>query len=344
MEEANQILLNHKPLSFGTDLKVIAETENVRNFVADSLKVKSHEVFFGYGSLNSEIEIINQSILSLGVENIFTSKFENSQKLKYLEKLNETGKINLIFIETSPPGEIDFLKFENILSKTQSKSLISLSHANLCSGQLLPLKNISAICSKNAAYFHLNLNLTIGRYSIDLQGIKPDFVNFDCSLINGPVGIGILILNDKINIDNPTYHALVNYFNTCENKNLSLIYGFYKAFSIALEHLDENRLKIIDLKNYFVKNSNSFSGIITLDSENKKKGIINLIPLFIDKNIFGDYLIEKLDLQGIQVRQLNYPIDLEEYNNHNFISIALNEDITESDIDYLFESLLKLKK
>jgi len=39
----------------------------------------------------------------------------------------------------------------------------------------------------------------------------------------------------------------------------------------------------------------------------------NLIPLFIDKNIIGEYLVEKLDLKGISIQKLEYPIKLKGY-------------------------------
>jgi len=343
MDHANQILTDHKPISFGTDQKVIAETEIARNFVADSLKLKAHEVFFAHGNRNSEIDIINNAVLFLDVKNVYTSKFENREKLEYITSLCVSGKINVIFIETSFLGEIDLVKLDEQLIQSKSKSLISLSHANIYTGLLLPIKNISEICAKYESYFHLNLNLTIGRYPIDLQKIKPDFCSFDCSLINGPVGVGIQTFSDRIKISNQLYNALVDNFRNIENKGLSMIMGFCKAFSTSIENLDENKLKISELKNYFIKKTSFLSGIEVLIPEKNKPGLFNLIPLYIDKTLFGNYTIEKLDLKGIYLQQLVYPLELEKYNNYQFVSIALNMNISESDINYFFDLMQNFK-
>ncbi len=343
MDEANFILKNHKSNSFGVDYKTMAEIENVRNFVAESLKLKAHEIFFSNGNSNSDIEIINNAVLFLKVQNIFTSIFENSQKLEYLKNLQHAGKINLIYIKTSEFGEINLDELKDKLDHTQSKSILSLSHANLYTGNLLPIKDILTICQSNHIYFHFDLSLTIGRYQIDFQKIKPDFISFDCILLNGPVGVGVHMLNDKIETNNQDYHHIKNNFRTSENKNLAQILGFYKSFSISMENLNDNRLKIIKLKQYFIEKTNSVLNIKAIDAENKKPGLINLIPLYIDKNIFGDYLIEKLDLKGISAPNLNYPIDLEAYSNHQFINIAINEEITEADIDYFIETIRKFQ-
>jgi len=344
MNEANLLLINHKAKSFGIDNKILAEIENARNLVADSLKLKPQEVFFSNGNSNSDIEIINNAILFLKVTYIYTSIFENSIKLEYLKSLQVAGRINLIFIETTEFGEINLLELKNMLSKTESKSLLSLSHANLYTGVLLPVKDISSICQANNTYFHLDLSLTIGRYSIDLQHLKPDFANFDSSFLNGPTSIGIQILKDKIEAENPVYHAIVNNFKTSENKNLAQIMGFHRAYSLTLENLDNNKLKITKLKQYLIEKLNSKLNLKPFCSENKKQGLLNFIPLYIDKNIYGDYLIERLDLKGIFIQELIYPSDLESYNNHYFIGITLNEGVGEGDVDCFVEIMDGFKK
>ena len=103
--------------------------------------------------------------------------------------------------------------------------------------------------------------------------------------------------------------------------------------------MDENRIKTAKLKSYFTEKLNSFHAFKPFYSETKKQGLINLIPLFIDKNIIGEYLVEKLDLKGISIQKLEYPIELKGYQNHHFVNIALNEGISEGDIDYFYKNL-----
>jgi len=335
MEDANLLMQTYKPISFGRDYKIMAETENARNYIADKLKLSAHEIFFSHGNQNSDIEIINQAVLFLKIEHIFTSIFENKQKLEYLKNLQSAGKISLSYIETSEFGEIKLKDLNDKLSQIGSKSILSLSHANLYTGILLPVKDVLTICRTNHVYFHLDISLTIGRYQIDFEKFKPDFVNFDSSLLQGPVGVGIQIINNKIDMELNGYQCITNSFGILENKNLAQILGLYKAFSISLIHIETNRLGIIKLREYFLKKANSLLKIKVLIEANKKPGLYNLIPLYIDKNIGGDYFIEKLDLNGIFVQNLKFPIEIN--SDRQFINIALNEGITEEDIDYFFE-------
>ncbi len=335
MDDANLIMQSHKPNSFGIDYKIMAETENARNYIAEVLKLSAHEIFFSNGNQNSDVEIINHAVLFLKVKNIFTSIFENKHKLEYLKGLQSVGRINLNYIETSEFGEINLDYLKDKLSQIESKSLISLSHANLYTGILLPVKDVLAFCRTNHVYFHLDVSLTIGRYQIDFEKLKPDFVNFDSSLLQGPVGVGIQIINNKIEIDLKGYQCIAKSFAMLENKNLAQIMGFIKAFSISLLHIEDNRLILIKLREYFIIKANSALKLKALDIGSKKLGLYNLIPLYMDKNIVGDYLIEKLDLNGIFVQNSGFPIDI--YPNQQFLHIAINKDITENDIDYFFE-------
>jgi cysteine desulfurase len=164
MKSAIEEFADANPIGFGNDYRVEAETEEIKSSISERLKAESYHLYFTNGLPQSEIELINLSVLQLNVELIITTVFETTDKLNYLKYLEEAGKIELHILKTSEFGEIDLEDLKSILEANKSIALISLSHANRFTGVLLPVKDISNMAKQSNAFFHLDSTQMIGKY------------------------------------------------------------------------------------------------------------------------------------------------------------------------------------
>ncbi len=333
MNSAVEKFADSNPTGFGCDYKIEAETEEIKGIINEKLNANSFHLSFTNGTLQAAIELINLSVLLLDVKLVVTSVFEDEAKLKYIRQLKEAGKVELYLLKTSDFGEIDLEDLKNILAKSELKTLISLSHVNSFSGVLLPVKDIAALAKQHNALFYLDSSLMIGKYELDLSRIDIDFLSFDASLINGPVGVGSLFVNESLAVSNEQFGKLEFALQSIENKNVVLVLGFKHALLRALENINNWQEKVIELKSYFVAELETKHGLNTLDHFLKKKGLFNQLAFFAPKEKFGKYLIEKLDLNGFIVSKKYYPLKLNNFLEHHFVNISIPINSTKQEID-----------
>ena len=271
--------------------------------------------------------------MQLDIKLVISSVFENKAKLNYLRQLEKAGKIELHFLKTSDFGEIDLEDLKQILEESESKTLISFSHANRFTGVLLPVKDITAIAKQYNAFFHLDSILVIGKYEIDLSRIEVDFLSLEANQINGPVGVGCLFMNEKLAISDEQFSQMKRIFESIENRSVILISGLKITLISAFEQVKDVQKNISELKSYFISELENRLQLKTLDQYLKKKGLFNQSAFFVPKEKFGKYLIENLDLNGFVVSKEKYPFVLKDFPESHFINISLSVLSTKEEVD-----------
>ena len=332
-----------RPISFGSDHKISAAIEESRYSIAEKLHLNVAELFFNNGCKSAEIELIGVVLNLLDIEHIITSCFESPDKLEFFEFIEKAGKIKLHFIETNEYGEIYPEQLKEILINKKNTALLSLSHANFFSGVLLPVKAILQICKTSHIYFHLNAQLTLGRFEIDFETIKSDFVTFDASLINGPGNVGCTIYNNLIGLDNKRYNYLKKAIQFVENKNISNILGLNQAISKAMDDINTRQDSTRLMRNQLIKQLGSDLGIDSIDSKLNKPVLYNHVAFWAKHAYFGKYIIEKLDLEGVDVSQIPFPVNMDSHPNETYINIGIAATCSSSDIDFFVEILQRIK-
>jgi cysteine desulfurase len=339
IQESVKIYQKHRSKSFGEDLFVKAEIEKARYQIAGLLNAEVQMLLFKGFFQKSDTDLILSLLSLLDIKVIISSESEDAQKTEFLKSLELNGKVQVKFINNNKVGKIDLNHLSEIVEHDSQRKLITLSHANRVKGDMLPVKEIVSVCKSKNAFFHLNANLTIGKYKLDFQKLLPDFMSFECDLIKGPEGIGALIINRNIKIEREAFNLIYNYFQINENNSLIFISGFEKALSMAYENLDLYFDKISSLKKYFIFKLKERPDIKILNVDNERKGLVNLIPISLNIGNSGKYMKERLELKGISVDNLCNVFKVDKQSSELILAIALNDQITEADIDYFFSSI-----
>ncbi len=184
--------------SFGREAKALIETS--RRSIAKHLNCKPSELIFTSGGTEADNMALCSSVKELGVRRIITSKLEHHAVGHTASSLLEKEEIELVHLNVDAEGHVDLDQLVSLLSGTDTKTLVSLMHANNEIGTLLPLKKVSAICREYGAYFHSDTVQTMGHYPFDMQDLDIDFLTCAAHKFHGPKGIGFLYVNSKIKV------------------------------------------------------------------------------------------------------------------------------------------------
>ena len=182
--------------SFGRKTKNAIEIN--RKKIADLIHAKNNEIIFTSGGTEADNMALRCAVHDLNVKRIITTKIEHHAVLHTAECLRDNHNINLTFLETDENGHPSISQLKQLL-EDETKTLVTLMHANNEIGSLLPFQEVAQICAqKSHVYFHSDTVQTMGHYDFNLSETTIDFLTCSAHKLHGPKGIGFLYVNNNI--------------------------------------------------------------------------------------------------------------------------------------------------
>ena len=221
--------------SYGRETRLAIE--NARKSVAKNVGVKPGAIFFTSGGTESNNTAIAASIRDLGCNHIITSAIEHHAVLHTVLHYSEDKNISFNFVALQDDGHIDLQNLETLLQQNTAagkKCLVSLMQANNEIGILLPIKTVGELCTKYNAVFHSDCVQTVGHYPINLSEISVHFISAASHKFHGPKGVGILYVNEEINIRPFIFGGGQERNMRAGTENVYGIVGFARALEIAM--------------------------------------------------------------------------------------------------------------
>ncbi|PWH87032.1 cysteine desulfurase family protein [Brumimicrobium oceani] len=284
--------------SFGRQAKGTIETS--RRKVAGLIKAKPSEIIFTSGGTEADNMAFSVAINELGVKRIITSEIEHHAVIHTAEDVCKKNDLEFALVKLLPNGHVDLEDLEELLAKSDKKTLVSLMHGNNEIGNLLPLQKVSEMCRKHKAYFHSDTVQTMAHYSFDLSALDIDFITGAAHKFHGPKGVGFLYINNNIK-GLPFIHGGSQERGLRGGtENLYGIVGLAKAMEIAYEDLEAHQNHVQGLKSHMIEELRkniedvSFHGDIT--PENSLYTVVNVC---LPKTSKSAMLLFTLDLKGV---------------------------------------------
>lgn len=226
--------------------------EHARGQVADLLGVTTGEVFFTSGSTESNniaIRGLEEYAEKTGKKHIITSAIEHKAVLETVKVLGEKGfKIDIVRPDLS--GRVGT---EQILSLVREDTLlVALMHVNNETGIIQPVDEIGEELAKRKVLFHVDATQSCGKLVEELKQLKYNMLSFSAHKLQGPQGIGVLVLR-KNGYRLPPVKAIM-YGGQQEHGirpgtiPVALVAGCGCACEIAAHEYVENRKKTGNLK------------------------------------------------------------------------------------------------
>jgi cysteine desulfurase len=285
--------------SFGRSAK--SKLENARKVIASYLNASPQEIIFTSGGTESDNMLIRCSVKDMGVTTIISSRIEHHAVLHTLDDLESSG-INIKYVKTNNKGQVDFQDLERLLKEDNSKKLVTLMYVNNEIGTILDLERVGLLCKELNALFHTDAVQGVAHFNIDVEKYNIDFLSAAAHKFHGPKGVGFSYVKKNTGINPFIRGGAQERGLRAGTEALPNIIGMEKAISLSYDNLNEEKVYIQSIKDYFIKSIKKifpnvqFNGCSS-DSEESTYTLINIaIPVIKKKASLLDF---QLDLKGI---------------------------------------------
>ncbi len=279
--------------------KTKAAIEKGRKVIARYLNASTSEIVFTGSGTEASNMIIKGAVRDLGVTRIISSPLEHHCVLHSVESMAAEG-IKIEYMTPNQEGKFRFDELEELLRKSEEKTLVSLMHANNEIGTLLDLEKVSELCTASSAYFHSDTVQTIGYFPFDVQKLKIHFMSGSAHKFHGPKGTGFVYISSDIQIKPFIDGGAQERNMRAGTENVYGIIGMAKALELATEKLTENRRYVLGLKQHMIEKLKTqipgidFNGDLSENGSNYKVLSVSLPP-----NEKAELTLFNLDMAGI---------------------------------------------
>ena len=298
--------------------------------VVDSMKPFWSEIFSNPASKSNLAGINASAILEASREKIEQNLFLNNKKVIFTSGATESNNLALLgfarnyYKKTGIYGHIITLKTEHkavleplnqlkkegfkvteinpekdgLISEEQFKKniredtfMVSVMLANNEIGVIQPVENISKICKSRGITFHSDFAQCLGYIELDNLLSDVNMITMSSHKIYGPKGIGLLLIDEEINLEPLIVGGGQEYGLRSGTLPLPLVVGFAKAIEIAVFNQKSNAEKLLLYRN------NLLEGLL----ENNSGLLINGS---IEKRLPQNLNLTVLDLNGAKFHKV----------------------------------------
>ena len=289
----SEIFSNPASKSNLAGINASAILEASREKIEQNLFLKNKKVIFTSGATESN------NLALLGFARNYYKKTGNyghiitlkTEHKAVLEPLNQLKKEGFMVTEINP--EKDGLISEEQFKKNirEDTFLVSVMLANNEIGVIQPLENISKICKSRGITLHSDFAQCLGYIELDNLLSDVNMITISSHKIYGPKGIGLLLIDEEINLEPLIVGGGQEYGLRSGTLPLPLVVGFAKAIEIAVFNQKSNAEKLLLYRN------NLLEGLL----ENNSGLLINGS---IEKRLPHNLNLTILDLNGAKFHKL----------------------------------------
>ncbi len=284
--------------SFGRKTRNAIEIS--RKKIANFIGAENNEIIFTSGGTEADNMALRCAVSDLKVQRIITSKIEHHAVGHTAECLKESHNIELVYLDTDEFGNPSINQLKELL-QNNTKTLVSLMHANNEIGTLLPIEEVAWLCSQyDHVFFHSDTVQTMGHYYFDVKKLKIDFLVCSAHKFHGPKGIGFLYVNKNLNLNPIITGGSQERSHRGGTENLYGIIGLGKAMELAFTEIEDHQKQVSELKKYLKDELIKIDSRIKFNGEvQKEKSLYTVLSVRFPKDICNSMLLFSLDIHGI---------------------------------------------
>lgn len=336
--------------SLGRHSKVAIE--DAREKIGKAIAASAREIFFtGSGS-----EADNWAVKGIAYGNqdkgnhIITSKIEHHGILHTCQYLEKRG-FEVTYLDVDEDGLINLDDLKDAIK--DETILITIMFANNEIGTVQPIKEIGEIAKERKVYFHTDAVQAIGNLPVDVDELNIDLLTMAAHKFYGPKGIGALYIRRGVKIDPLITGGAQERNRRAGTENVPAIVGMGKAIELAVDNLEENSARLINLRDKLIEKVFDKIDHVKLNGHPTKRlpGNVNISFEFIE----GESLLLSLDMVGIAASSgsactsgtldpshVLLAIGLSHEIAHGSLRLSLGDDTKEEDLDYVVDKLVDI--
>ena len=338
--------------SYGRESKTIVE--KARKTIASLLNTSPGNIFFTSGGTEADNMAIKCAIHDHDIKHAITSKISHHAVLYPLEDLANDNIIELSYIDIDSSGMISLSHLEDLL-KNNSKTFVSIMHANNEIGTIQPLREIGDICRKYDAIFHSDTVQTMAHFPFNMQEINVDFMAASAHKFHGPKGVGFIYISENMKINPFIRGGEQERSMRAGTENIVGIAALEMAMTMAYDNLQEDTVYIKNIKSYMINslkesipNIEFFANCTDLENS-----LYTVLSVHFPESDNDEMLLFNLDIMGIACSGGSACASGGNKGSHVFSEILSNSNrpgirfsfskyTTTEDIDYTVSKLKEL--
>ncbi len=358
--EVQEKIKPYLDLQFGNPSSLYAIGKKVKEAIsvaresfASLVNCDSKNIIFTSGGSESNCAAFNSAINQFPNKKKFvTTKVEHSSILEYCKLLEKRG-CEVVYLDVDKNCKIDTKQLEKEID--DNTCLVSIQFANNEVGTILVdenvVKTINKLKKKHNFLFHIDCVQGLGKTNIDLKKLSADFASFSGHKIHCPKGIGALFVKNT-KAFTPLIAGHQEFGLRGGTENVVGIVALGQACSHIKENSSQTISKLVEVHNYLENELQKIDGL-TINCQSVTR-IPNTTSITFEKHS-GNQMMFELEKNGICVSTgsaCNSESSEPSYvltsmgikNPQNTIRISIDENTTNSAIDYFINSLNSIIK
>ncbi|WP_433938929.1 cysteine desulfurase family protein [Paenibacillus lautus] len=282
--------------AFGREAKKIVN--GARDRIASLLGCHSDELVFTAGGTESDNLAVLGLLESLGAEgrHVITSAVEHHAVLHTCHELERRG-CQVTYVPVDPTGRVSA---EDIAGAIQDNTaLVTIMYGNNEVGTVQPIAEIGKLCRSHGIVFHTDAVQALGSEAINCRELPVDMWSFSAHKINGPQGVGALVVRRGLSISPRLFGGLQEKKRRAGTENMAGIAGFAAAVEWTVQNMDTRIQHYRELRSTLLDGlrqeigENSF--VINGNPEHHLPHILNIsFP-----GVNTETMLMNLDMEGI---------------------------------------------
>lgn len=281
--------------------KARAAVEQARRNIAQGLNASIGEIFFTSGGTESNNMALKCAVRDLGVQRILSTRTEHHCVLHSLEALRRDAGTEICYLHQTPDGHTDLNDLEAQLKSSQSKTLVSLMHANNEIGTLCNLEAVGSLCAQYHALFHSDTVQTIGFYPLDLAKTPVHFISGSAHKFHGPKGTGFIYINGENQLRPFVDGGAQERNMRGGTENVPAIVGMATALQLAWEERVAREQHIRSIRDYMAQQLVQTFSDIEFNGDPFGRGHYKILSVSFAPSPKSDLLLLNLDISGVAV-------------------------------------------
>ncbi len=323
--------------------------EEARGKIAAAINAaRENEIYFTSGGTEADnMAIMGAASASKKGKHIITSSIEHHAVLHTCQYMEKTG----YEVTYLPVDQYGLVNIEDLKAAIRPDTcLITIMFANNEIGTIQPVAEIGRIARENNIVFHTDAVQAAGHEPIDVQSMNIDMLSMSAHKFYGPKGIGALYVRKGVRFDNLMFGGAQERNKRPGTDNVPGIVGMAKALEIACEHMEENNLRLLEMRNKLKDGIMNSIPDVGLNGHELKRLSNNLNFSF--SYIEGEALLLSLDLRGIagssgsactsgslDPSHVLLAIGLKHETAHGSLRLTIGDATTDDDINYVLKEL-----
>lgn len=324
--------------------------QEAREVIASCIGAFPDEIFFTSGGTESDNWAIKGVAMSdEGNHTIITSSFEHHAVLHSCTAVEKLGH-RIVYLKPEKSGEVSPAVLRREI--TEETKLVSVMYANNEIGSIQPIKDLSDIAHEKGALFHTDAVQAVGHMDIDVHSLGIDMLSASAHKFNGMKGCGFLYVRKGCGLIPYADGGAQESGRRAGTENIPGIVAMAAALKNNCDHFEENRKKITDLENEFLR---------LLTETNipfVRNGGLHILPGLISLSFpgaDGEAILHRMDLLGIcistgsacnsqdtEISHVLKAIDLNDEYAKGTIRVSLGKYNTSEDVGKIVRGLEKI--